>query len=227
MVRIAPSLLSADFSRLKDELAEAETAGADWFHVDVMDGHFVPNLTIGPLVVEAIRPHTRLPLDVHLMIEQPDRYIPAFAKSGADWITVHQEVCPHLHRSVSLIKEQGVKAGVAINPATPVSHLEPILPDIDLVLIMTVNPGFGGQKLIPNALKKVAQIKRMLGDLGRTEVEIEVDGGIHPGNAGEATALGATVLVAGSAIFGSPDRREAVAAIRSAAEAGKSPRPCG
>jgi len=220
-------LVSAEFSRLKGELAEAEKAGADWFHVDGMDGHFVPNLTIGPLVVEAIRPHTRLPLDVHLMIEQPDRYIPSFAKSGADWITVHQEACPHLHRSVSLIKEQGVKAGVAINPATPVSHLEPIIPDIDLVLIMTVNPGFGGQRLIPTALRKVGQIRRLLEDLGRTDVEIEVDGGIHPGNAGEAAAMGATVLVAGSAVFGSPDRRGAIAAIRSAAEAGKSSRSSG
>ncbi|MBO2534120.1 MAG: ribulose-phosphate 3-epimerase, partial [Thermoactinomycetaceae bacterium] len=179
MVKIAPSLLSADFSRLKEELAEVEAAGADWIHVDVMDGHFVPNLTIGPLVVEAIRPHTRLPLDVHLMIEEPDRYIPAFAKSGADWITVHQEACPHLHRSVSLIAEQGVKAGVAINPATPVSLLEPILPYVDLVLVMTVNPGFGGQKLIPTALKKVEEVRRRLEDLGRTDVEIEVDGGIH------------------------------------------------
>jgi ribulose-phosphate 3-epimerase len=228
MVKIAPSLLSADFSRLKEELAEVEAAGADWIHVDVMDGHFVPNLTIGPLVVEAIRPHTRLPLDVHLMIEDPDRYIPAFAKSGADWITIHQEACPHLHRSVSLIAEQGVKAGVAVNPATPVSLLEPILPYIDLVLIMTVNPGFGGQKLIPTALKKVEQVRRMLEELGRTDVEIEVDGGIHPGNAGEATALGTTVLVAGSAVFGAPDRREAIAAIRSAAEAGTSAaRPSG
>lgn len=226
MVKIAPSLLSADFARLKEEVAEAEAAGADWLHVDVMDGHFVPNLTIGPLVVEAIHPHTELPLDVHLMIEEPDRYIPAFAKSGADWITIHQEVCPHLHRSVSLIKEQGIKAGVAVNPATPVSLLEPILTEIDLLLIMTVNPGFGGQKLIPHTLKKVDQVRRMLADLGRTDVEIEVDGGIHPGNAGEATASGATVLVAGSAVFGAPDRRAAVAAIRSAAEA-KSAQPSG
>lgn len=226
MVKIAPSLLSADFARLKEEVAEAEAAGADWLHVDVMDGHFVPNLTIGPLVVEAIRPHTELPLDVHLMIEEPDRYIPAFAKSGADWVTIHQEVCPHLHRSVSLIKEQGIKAGVAVNPATPVSLLEPILTEIDLLLIMTVNPGFGGQKLIPHTLKKVDQVRRMLADLGRTDVEIEVDGGIHPGNAGEATASGATVLVAGSAVFGAPDRRAAVAAIRSAAEA-KSAQPSG
>lgn len=227
MVKIAPSLLSADFARLKEELAEVEAAGADWVHVDVMDGHFVPNLTIGPLVVEAIRPHTKLPLDVHLMIEEPDRYVPAFAKSGADWITIHLEVCPHLHRSVSLIKEQGVKAGVAINPATPVSLLEPILSEIDLVLIMTVNPGFGGQKLIPAALRKVEQVKGLLQDLGRTDVEIEVDGGINSENAGEAIALGTTVLVAGSAVFGAPDRRKAIAAIRSAAEAGKSAQPSG
>src|SRR5690606_23708299 len=186
MVKIAPSLLSADFSRLKEELAEVEAAGADWIHVDVMDGHFVPNLTIGPLVVEAIRPHTRLPLDVHLMIEEPDRYIPAFAKSGADWITVHQVACPHLHRSVPLIGEQVVEAGVAIMPAMPVAMQEPILHYVKVLLVMTVNPGFGGQKLIAGALKKVEEVRRRLEDQGWTDVEIEVDGGIHPGSAGEA-----------------------------------------
>ena len=144
MVKIAPSILSADFSRLGEEIADVEQAGADWIHVDVMDGHFVPNLTIGPLIVEAIRPRTQLPLDVHLMIEEPDRYIPAFARAGADWISVHQEVCPHLHRTIHLIKEEGVKAGVVLNPSTPAEVLQPILRDLDLVLLMTVNPGFGG-----------------------------------------------------------------------------------
>lgn len=159
MVKIAPSILSADFSRLGEEIADVERAGADWIHVDVMDGHFVPNLTIGPLIVEAIRPWTRLPLDVHLMIEEPDQYIPSFARAGADWISVHQEACPHLHRTIHLIKEQGVKAGVVLNPATPVEVLQPILPDLDLVLLMTVNPGFGGQAFIPGVLDKIRRVR--------------------------------------------------------------------
>ena len=149
MIKIAPSILSANFARLGEEIKEVEAAGADWIHIDVMDGHFVPNLTIGPLIVEAVRPHTKLPLDVHLMIEEPDKYISAFVKSGADWITVHQEACPHLHRTLSLIKEQGVRAGVAINPGTPLVMIEPILEEVDLVLLMTVNPGFGRAKIYP------------------------------------------------------------------------------
>jgi ribulose-phosphate 3-epimerase len=217
MVKIAPSILSADFSRLREEIADVERAGADWIHVDVMDGHFVPNLTLGPLIVESIRPHTRLPLDVHLMIEEPDRYIEAFAKSGADMISVHQEACPHLHRTVHLIKEQGVKAGVVINPATPVSMIEPILPDVDLVLLMTVNPGFGGQTFIKSVLNKIAQVRELLDAQGLSHVEVEVDGGINAKTAADVTASGATVLVAGSAIFGAEDRREALLAIRGAA----------
>lgn len=213
MVKIAPSILSADFSRLGEEIADVERAGADWIHVDVMDGHFVPNLTIGPLIVEAIRPWTRLPLDVHLMIEEPDQYIPSFARAGADWISVHQEACPHLHRTIHLIKEQGVKAGVVLNPATPVEVLQPILPDLDLVLLMTVNPGFGGQAFIPGVLDKIRRVRRMLEEAGLSGVELEVDGGINPETAAETVAAGASVLVAGSAVFGQKDRGEAISAL--------------
>ncbi|MFD1407402.1 ribulose-phosphate 3-epimerase [Kroppenstedtia eburnea] len=220
MVKIAPSILSADFARLGEEIADVERAGADWIHVDVMDGHFVPNLTIGPLIVEAIRPRTRLPLDVHLMIEEPDRYIPAFAQAGADWISVHQEVCPHLHRTLHLIKEQGVKAGVVLNPATPAEVLQPILPDLDLVLLMTVNPGFGGQAFIPGVLDKIRRVRRMLEEAGLSGVELEVDGGVNPDTAAETAAAGASVLVAGSAVFGRKDRGEAISAIRGGAESG-------
>jgi ribulose-phosphate 3-epimerase len=214
VVKIAPSLLSADFSRLKEEIAEVEHAGADWLHIDVMDGHFVPNLTFGPIVVDAIRPHTSLPLDVHLMIEHPDRYIEAFAKSGADLITVHQEVCPHLHRTVNLIKEFGIKCGVAINPATPVSTIESIIPDVDLILLMTVNPGFGGQSFIPSVLQKISELRAKLDQLGYQHIEIEVDGGVGVGTAQEVVNSGATVLVAGSAIFGKEDRHKAIQAIQ-------------
>ncbi|EGK13308.1 ribulose-phosphate 3-epimerase [Desmospora sp. 8437] len=220
MVKIAPSILSADFARLGEEIADVERAGADWIHVDVMDGHFVPNLTIGPLIVEAIRPRTRLPLDVHLMIEEPDRYIPAFAQAGADWISVHQEVCPHLHRTLHLIKEQGVKAGVVLNPATPAEVLQPILPDLDLVLLMTVNPGFGGQAFIPGVLDKIRRVHRMLEEAGLSGVELEVDGGVNPDTAAETAAAGASVLVAGSAVFGRKDRGEAISALRGGAESG-------
>jgi ribulose-phosphate 3-epimerase len=214
VVKIAPSLLSADFSRLKEEIAEVEHVGADWLHIDVMDGHFVPNLTFGPIVVDAIRPHTSLPLDVHLMIEHPDRYIEAFAKSGADLITVHQEVCPHLHRTVNLIKEFGIKCGVAINPATPVSTIESIIPDVDLILLMTVNPGFGGQSFIPSVLQKISELRAKLDQHGYQDIEIEVDGGIGVGTAQEVVKSGATVLVAGSAIFGKEDRHKAIQAIQ-------------
>ncbi|GEC88281.1 MULTISPECIES: ribulose-phosphate 3-epimerase [Brevibacillus] len=214
MVKIAPSILSADFARLGEEILDVEKGGADWIHVDVMDGHFVPNITIGPLIVEAIRPVTKLPLDVHLMIEEPDRYIPQFAKSGADWITVHQEACRHLHRTLHLIKEQGVKAGVVLNPATPISTIEPVLADLDMVLLMTVNPGFGGQKFIHSVVPKVAQLRQMLNERGLGHVEIEIDGGVNAQTARLCEEAGATVLVAGSAVFNQADRGQAIAAIR-------------
>ncbi|MFG0212502.1 ribulose-phosphate 3-epimerase [Brevibacillus porteri] len=214
MVKIAPSILSADFARLGEEILDVEKGGADWIHVDVMDGHFVPNITIGPLIVEAIRPVTKLPLDVHLMIEEPDRYIPQFAKSGADWITVHQEACRHLHRTLHLIKEQGVKAGVVLNPATPISTIEPVLADLDMVLLMTVNPGFGGQKFIHSIVPKVAQLRQMLNERGLGHVEIEIDGGVNAQTARLCEEAGATVLVAGSAVFNQADRGQAIAAIR-------------
>ncbi|CAI8795021.1 Ribulose-phosphate 3-epimerase [Brevibacillus sp. IT-7CA2] len=214
MVKIAPSILSADFARLGEEILDVEKGGADWIHVDVMDGHFVPNITIGPLIVEAIRPVTKLPLDVHLMIEEPDRYIPQFAKSGADWITVHQEACRHLHRTLHLIKEQGVKAGVVLNPATPIFTIEPVLADLDMVLLMTVNPGFGGQKFIHSVVPKVAQLRQMLNERGLGHVEIEIDGGVNAQTARLCEEAGATVLVAGSAVFNQADRGQAIAAIR-------------
>lgn len=218
MTKIAPSILSADFSKLGDEIKDVERGGADYIHVDVMDGHYVPNITIGPLVVEAIKPITKLPLDVHLMIENPDMYIPEFAKSGADIITVHQEACVHLHRTIQLIKDQGVKAGVVINPATPADVLLPVLPDVDLVLIMTVNPGFGGQSFITNTLDKVKQIAKWREELN-LNFEIEVDGGVNVDTAKQCVEAGVDVLVAGSAIFNHSDRKEAIENIRRAIEA--------
>ncbi|MGQ7280158.1 ribulose-phosphate 3-epimerase [Brevibacillus thermoruber] len=214
MVKIAPSILSADFARLGEEIRDVERGGADWIHVDVMDGRFVPNITIGPLIVEAIRPVTKLPLDVHLMIEEPDRYIPQFAKSGADWITVHQEACRHLHRTLYLIKEQGVKAGVVLNPATPLVTIESVLEDLDMVLLMTVNPGFGGQKFIHSVVPKIKELRRMLDERGLDHVEIEIDGGVNAQTARLCEEAGATVLVAGSAVFNQADRAQAIAAIR-------------
>ncbi|NJP05489.1 MAG: ribulose-phosphate 3-epimerase [Chloroflexaceae bacterium] len=199
-VKLAPSLLSAHFAHLGDQVRQVEAAGADWLHIDVMDGHFVPNITIGPLVVAALRPVTALPLDVHLMIEQPERYLADFAEAGADVLTVHVETCPHLHRTIQAIKELGVKAGVTLNPATPLASIEPILADVDLVLIMSVNPGFGGQSYIPASTAKIARLRAMLDDLGST-AELEVDGGVKPGNAAEIVRAGASVLVAGSAVF--------------------------
>lgn len=217
MTKIAPSILSADFANLANEIRDVEKGGADYIHVDVMDGHFVPNITIGPLIVEAIRPVTKLPLDVHLMIENPDQYIEAFIKAGADIITVHQEACVHLHRTIMMIKEQGVKAGVVLNPATPVSLIEEILPEVDMVLLMTVNPGFGGQRFIPSVLKKVEELSRLREAL-ELDFEIEIDGGVNIETAGLCTDAGADVLVAGSAVYNQEDRTAAIAAIREAAE---------
>jgi len=218
-VRIAPSILSADFGALAADVQRAEAAGADWIHVDVMDGHFVPNITIGPAVTRAVRQATDLPVDVHLMIEAPERYIGAFAQAGADWITVHQETCPHLHRVVQGIREAGARPGVALNPSTPVETLREAVAWVDLVLVMTVNPGFGGQSFIPRSVDKLRRLKRLLGEEGRDgEVEIQVDGGIDPSTAPAVVAAGANVLVAGSALFGATDPLgEAMARLRDAA----------
>ncbi|UUZ95827.1 ribulose-phosphate 3-epimerase [Paenibacillus sp. P25] len=205
MLRIAPSILSADFSRLGQEIADVEQGGADWIHVDVMDGHFVPNITIGPLVVEAIRPVTRLPLDVHLMIEQPDRYVQDFIKAGADSVSVHAEACVHLHRTLHFIKDHGVRAGVVLNPATPLSALEHVMDEaLDMVLLMTVNPGFGGQSFITGMLPKIAELRRRLNERGLAHVDIEVDGGINPETAGQVIEAGANVLVAGALYSAGP-----------------------
>jgi ribulose-phosphate 3-epimerase len=213
MIKIAPSILSADFANLQKDIQDVEQGGADYIHIDVMDGHFVPNITIGPLVVEAIRPITKLPLDVHLMIENPDTYIPAFAKSGADIISVHVEACRHLHRTIQLIKSEGVKAGVVINPATPVESIVPILNDVDLVLLMTVNPGFGGQAFIEDVLPKIKQVRSLITERGLS-VEVEVDGGVNPETAALCVDAGADVLVAGSAIYQQTDREKAISSIR-------------
>ena len=207
---IAPSILSADFNRLGEEVHAVEAAGADWIHADVMDGHFVPNITFGPLVVAAVRKITRLPIDVHLMIENPDRYIQAFAEAGANWISVQVETCPHLNRTVQQIKEAGAKAGVVLNPSTPLSALDWVLEYADYVLIMSVNPGFGGQAFIGNSLKKIRRLRRMIDERGLSTL-IEVDGGIKENNIGEVAAAGADVFVAGSAIFGQKDYRQVIA----------------
>ncbi len=213
MKLIAPSILSADFSRLGEEIRTVEAAGADWIHIDVMDGHFVPNITMGPLVVEAVRRVTKLPLDVHLMIETPDRYIADFASAGADLIAVQVETCVHLHRSVQLIREAGVRPGVVLNPATPLATIEWVLADVDFVLVMSVNPGFGGQQFIPSSLEKIAQLRMMIQTRGLSTL-IQVDGGVNAGTIAAVAAAGADVFVAGSAIFGSPDYASTFASLR-------------
>jgi ribulose-phosphate 3-epimerase len=213
-IKLAPSILSADFARLGEQVAEVTKAGADYIHVDVMDGHFVPNITIGAPVVAAIRPHTNLPLDVHLMIESPQQYIKQFAEAGADIITVHIEACPHIHRVIQAIKELKVKAGVALNPATSLDTLREILPYLDLVLVMTVNPGFGGQTFIESTLDKIARLRTELDKKGLT-AELEVDGGINTDTAPRVVKAGARVLVAGAAVFGSGKTvKEAIQKIR-------------
>lgn len=210
---IAPSILSADFSKLGEEVQAAERAGADYIHVDVMDGHFVPNITIGPLVVEGVKKATKLPLDVHLMIENPDQYVEAFAKAGANIITIHAEAVNHLHRSIQIIKGAGCKAGVSLNPATPIDVLEYILDDIDMVLVMTVNPGFGGQKFIPATLSKIKSLREMIVSRG-LKIDIEVDGGINPDTIAKVSAAGANVFVAGAFVFNSKNYRDAINALR-------------
>lgn len=210
---IAPSILSADFARLGEEVAAVTSAGADWIHVDVMDGHYVPVITLGPAITKAVGRHTDLPLDVHLMIEKPERHLQAFADAGAAGITVHWETCPHIHRTLGAIKALGCKAGVSINPGTPASVLDVILPDVDVVLVMTVNPGWGGQSAIPSSIAKIGELAAKRQERG-LDFLIEVDGGVNPGNGGEFT--GADVVVAGSAIFKKDDYAEAIQALRRA-----------
>jgi ribulose-phosphate 3-epimerase len=217
-MKIAPSILSADFAALGEAVARVEAGGADQLHVDVMDGRFVPNITIGPPVIESIRKRTRLPLDVHLMIVEPERYIETFVGAGADLVTVHAEACTHLNRILHQIREAGAKAGVALNPSTPPEAIEWVLDDLDLVLVMSVNPGFGGQSFIPSSIAKVRQVKSLI---GKRPVEISVDGGVNRDNAGPLAQAGAAVLVAGSAVFGAQDPAQAVKDLRSASDAVK------
>ena len=207
--KIAPSILSADFSRLGEEVRRVEEAGADWIHVDVMDGAFVPNITVGPFILEAVRKVTALPLDVHLMIERPEQYISEFADAGADIITVHFEACTHLHRTIQAIKEKGKKAGVSVNPATPLVSIKYVLGDIDLLLIMSVNPGFGGQRFIPSALEKIKKARQMVDKIG-ANVSIEVDGGVKLENIGEVASAGADIFVSGSGVFGTKDYKKTI-----------------
>jgi len=216
-IRIAPSILSADFGRLAEEVRAVEAAGADWIHVDVMDGRFVPNITIGPLVVEAVRRVTRLPIDAHLMIVEPERYVEAFARAGADLISVHAEVSPHLHRTLQAIRAAGARPAVALNPSTPLSAVEWVLSDCEMVLLMTVNPGFGGQRYITACTEKVRQL-RALADLRGQALEIEVDGGIKADNVAEVAAAGANVFVAGTAVFGARDYAGAIRGLREGAQ---------
>ena len=216
MILIAPSILSADGSRLHEEIAAVEKAGADWIHIDVMDGHFVPNITMGPAIISALRKTTKLPFDVHLMIENPEKYIESFARAGADVITVHVEAANHLHRTIDIIKKAGKKAGVSLNPATPLTQIEEILPDIDLLLIMSVNPGFGGQQFIKTTLPKIIKAKKMLSTLSNKPL-LEVDGGVNLKNIANIARAGANVLVAGASIFGTDDYQKTIAALKAAA----------
>ncbi len=215
-VRIAPSILSADLGRLADEVREVEASGADWIHVDVMDGRFVPNITMGPAVLAAVRRTTPLPLDVHLMIVEPERYLEAFAEAGADVISVHEETSVHLQRTLSRIRALGKRAGAVLNPHTPETSLDYVLEDLDVVLVMSVNPGFGGQSFLPSVLPKVAALRKKI-DAAGLAIDLEVDGGVVPDNAKRIVDAGARVLVAGSAVFGKPDRAGAIAALRRAA----------
>ncbi|HSO58047.1 MAG TPA: ribulose-phosphate 3-epimerase [Paenisporosarcina sp.] len=217
MIKIAPSILAANFSKLAEEVIEVEQAGAKLIHIDVMDGHFVPNITMGPIVVEALRPVTKLPLDVHLMIENPDNYIESFAKAGADYITVHVEACPHLHRTIQLIRSFGVKPGVVLNPHTPIESIQHVLEDIDMVLFMTVNPGFGGQKFIHAVIPKIKQLADIIKEKGLA-IEIEIDGGINAETIVPCAEAGATIFVAGSAIYSQTDRSKALQDIQQAGE---------
>lgn len=215
MIKIAPSILAANFSKLAEEVIEVEKAGADIIHIDVMDGHFVPNITMGAIVVEALRPVTKLPLDVHLMIQNPDAYIEQFAKAGADYITVHVEACPHLHRTLQLIRSTGAKSGVVLNPHTPLESILHVLDQVDMVLFMTVNPGFGGQKFIHSVLPKVKQLSTIIKEQN-LPIEIEIDGGVDEETIIPCVEAGATILVAGSAIFSKDNRAEALQQIRAA-----------
>jgi ribulose-phosphate 3-epimerase len=215
--RIAASILAADFGRLAAQVGSVEQAGADWIHIDVMDGHFVPNLSIGPVVVEAVKRVTRLPLDVHLMIEQPERYVDAFVKAGAATVGVHVEACPHLHRTVGQIREAGARASVVLNPGTPASAVKAVLGDVDQVLVMTVDPGFGGQSFIDSMIPKIAELRSWIDERG-LDVDLEVDGGISERTIGAAARAGADVFVAGTAVFGASDYAEAIASLRRAAK---------
>ncbi|MCD6184748.1 MAG: ribulose-phosphate 3-epimerase [Deltaproteobacteria bacterium] len=210
---IAPSILSADFSKLGEEIQAVEKAGADWIHADIMDGHFVPNITIGPFIVKAVSNITQLPIDVHLMIEKPDRYIPDFIKAGAAWISVHAEASVHLHRTIQFIKESGVRAGVALNPATPLSSLEYLLEDLDYVVIMSVNPGFGGQSFIRSSLDKLRKLRTMIQDRGLSTL-IQIDGGVSRDTIEEISLAGVDSFVTGSALFGSPDYNDTISYFR-------------